>query len=90
MAQAPETKNVTFTLDGKQVTAPHGTTIWHVASDAGIDIPHLCYKDADGYRADGNCRACMVEIDGERVLAASCQRVATDGMIVHSATERAT
>ena len=41
MAQSPETKNVTLTLDGKQVTAPHGTTIWHVARDADIDIPHL-------------------------------------------------
>ena len=42
-----------------------------------------------GYRADGNCRACMVEIEGERVLAASCVRRPTPGMKVQTASERA-
>ena len=46
-------------------------------------LPHLCYSDNPGYRADGNCRACMVSIDGERVLAASCIRKPTDGMKVY-------
>ena len=41
----------------------------------GIDIPHLCHRPQPGYRPDGNCRACMVEIEGERVLAASCIRM---------------
>jgi hypothetical protein len=48
-----------------------GETLWQVAKRAGERIPHLCFKDAPGYRADGNCRACMVEIEGERTLAAS-------------------
>ena len=51
-----------------------GETIWQVAKRQGIEIPHLCYSPEPGYRADGNCRACMVEIEGERVLAASCIR----------------
>ena len=51
--------------------------------------PHLCYTPEPGYRADGNCRACMVEIEGERVLAASCVRQPTDAMVVHSQSERA-
>ena len=49
----------------------------------------LCYSPAPGYRADGNCRACMVEIEGERVLAASCLRKPTPGMKVGVATKRA-
>ncbi|MEM7257078.1 MAG: formate dehydrogenase subunit alpha, partial [Pseudomonadota bacterium] len=51
-------------------------------------IPHLCHKDAQGYRSDGNCRACMVEIEGERVLAASCIRTPTEAMVVNSQNER--
>ncbi|OZB05474.1 MAG: hypothetical protein B7X58_14140, partial [Marinobacter sp. 34-60-7] len=77
-------------LDGAQVPAFPGETLWQVAKRAGETIPHLCFKDAPGYRADGNCRACMVEIEGERVLAASCVRQAEPGMVVHSAgSERA-
>ncbi len=79
---------ITFTLDGKEVDAGADETIWQVAKRVGTDIPHLCYRDEPGYRADGNCRACMVEIEGERVLAASCLRKPTDGMVVNSQNER--
>ncbi|MDI5932211.1 formate dehydrogenase subunit alpha [Halomonas kalidii] len=80
----------TLTLDGAEVSAYRGETLWQVAKRAGETIPHLCFKDAPGYRSDGNCRACMVEIEGERVLAASCLREAAPGMVVRSATsERA-
>lgn len=71
-------------LDGVAVRAHEGETIWQVAKRAGETIPHLCFKDAEGYRADGNCRACMVEIEGERTLAASCIREAKPGMVVRS------
>lgn len=81
---------VRFVLDGQDVTANAGETIWEVAKRHGTLIPHLCHKDAPGYRADGNCRACMVEIEGERVLAASCIRTPTDGMVVQSQNARAT
>jgi len=80
---------ITFTLDGRDVTAAPGETIWQVAKREGTMIPHLCHKDAPGYRPDGNCRACMVEIDGERTLAASCIRQPTEGMEVRSESLRA-
>ncbi|WP_163264459.1 formate dehydrogenase subunit alpha [Chelativorans alearense] len=83
------TSKITFTLDGKPVTAAEGETIWDVAKRAGTRIPHLCHVDLPGYRPDGNCRACMVDIEGERVLAASCIRKPTEGMVVHTDTERA-
>ncbi len=71
-------------LDGISVTAYEGETLWQVAKRAGETIPHLCFKDSEGYRSDGNCRACMVEIEGERTLAASCIREAKPGMVVRS------
>ena len=80
---------IEFTLDGRTVSAAEGETIWEVAKREGNEIPHLCHVDMPGYRTDGNCRACMVEIDGERVLAASCIRKPTKGMVVKTATERA-
>ncbi len=82
------TDKITFTLDGKSVTAEAGESIWEVAKKQGTLIPHLCHKDAEGYRSDGNCRACMVEIEGERVLAASCIRTPTEGMVVNSQDKR--
>ncbi|MEF2550303.1 formate dehydrogenase subunit alpha [Aurantimonas sp. A2-1-M11] len=83
------TDTITFTLDGRSVAAEAGETIWDVAKREGTRIPHLCHVDMPGYRPDGNCRACMVEVDGERVLAASCIRKPAEGMVVHTATERA-
>jgi formate dehydrogenase major subunit len=83
------TDTTRFTLDGKDVEARADETIWQAAKRCGTDIPHLCYSPEPGYRADGNCRACMVEIEGERVLAASCLRKPTEGMKVHSANARA-
>ena len=89
MTDQTSTKTVTFTLDGKPVTASAGETIWEVALREGTHIPHLCHSGQKGYRPDGNCRACMVEIDGERTLAASCIRTPSEGMVVKSASERA-
>jgi len=82
-------KTVKFLLDGKEVVAHSGETIWQVAMREGIEIPHLCYSPEPGYRADGNCRACMVDIEGERVLAASCIREPTEGMKVKANSDRA-
>jgi len=82
-------ETIKFSLDGREVEAQPGETIWQVAARQGVEIPHLCWLPEPGYRADGNCRACMVEIEGERVLAASCLRKPTDGMKVVTASERA-
>ena len=80
---------VKFTLDGTEVEAKAGLSIWEVANGRGLVIPHLCHKPAPGYRPDGNCRACMVEIEGERVLAASCIREPIEGMVVTTNSARA-
>ncbi|MGA9767094.1 MAG: formate dehydrogenase subunit alpha [Rhodomicrobium sp.] len=83
------TKPITFTLDGREVTALPEETIWQAAQRLGTSIPHLCWLPEPGYRADGNCRACMVEVEGERVLTASCIRKPAEGMKVKTASERA-
>jgi len=79
---------ITFSLDGKNVAASPDDTLWEIAKREGTLIPHLCYADEPGYRSDGNCRACMVEIEGERTLSASCIRTPTEGMVVNTQTER--
>ncbi|HQX57784.1 MAG TPA: formate dehydrogenase subunit alpha [Burkholderiaceae bacterium] len=80
-------RTITFALDGRSVEAFENESILDAAQRHGIAIPHLCHKD--GYRADGNCRACVVEITGERTLAPSCCRSAIDGMQVQSQSPRA-
>ena len=77
---------VEFKLDQQTVVAFEGESILQAAKRHGIDIPHLCYTD--GMRADGNCRACVVEIKGERTLAPSCCRSASAGMEVQLKTPR--
>jgi formate dehydrogenase major subunit len=78
---------ISFELDGKAVEAIPGESILQVAKRSGVEIPHLCFKE--GMRADGNCRACVVEIEGERVLAPSCCRAPSEGMKVKAQSERA-
>src|SRR3981189_1301845 len=80
---------IKFELDGKQVEAINGETIWQVAKRQGREIPHLCYSPSADVLPDVICRACMVEIEGERVLAASCKRTPSVGMKVKSASARA-
>jgi len=80
---------ISFTLNGKEVEAETGQTIWEAAHGRGLKIPHLCHKPAPGYRPDGNCRACMVEVEGERVLVASCIREVAEGMVVNTESARA-
>src|SRR5499426_1725783 len=80
---------IKFILDGQEVEAPEGETIFRTARRYGIKLPHLCYSPKPGYRPDGNCRVCMVEIEGERALAASCIRKPTPGMKVKTQTDRA-
>ncbi len=80
-------EQITFTLNGEQVSAFADETIIQVADRLGCEIPRLCYKP--GMRPDGNCRACMVEIKGERVLAPSCCRRPAKGMEVSSSSARA-
>ncbi|HEU5209255.1 MAG TPA: 2Fe-2S iron-sulfur cluster-binding protein [Longimicrobiales bacterium] len=84
---APTGEPVRFSLNGREIEARPDETILQAAERHGVSIPHLCYME--GMRPDGNCRACMVEIDGERVLAASCSRRPVAGMTVRTDSERA-
>jgi formate dehydrogenase major subunit len=78
---------ITFELNGRTVSGRASETIIEIADREGVEIPRLCYKE--GLDAVGNCRSCMVEINGERVLAPSCCRYPTEGMKVDSTTDRA-
>jgi formate dehydrogenase major subunit len=78
---------VEFNLNGRTVVGRADETIIETARRHGVEIPHLCYKP--GLRPDGNCRACVVEIKGERVLAPSCCRYPQDGMEVTTDSARA-
>jgi formate dehydrogenase major subunit len=77
-----------FVLDDREIEAAPGETIWQAATRLGVEVPHLCHLEQPGYRPDGNCRACLVEIEGERVLAASCIRTPREGMVVRSGGDR--
>src|SRR5260221_11037643 len=81
------TMPVEFKLNGKTVVGRSDETLIETARHYGIEIPHLCYKE--GMRPDGNCRACVVEIKGERVPAPSCCRFPTQGMEVPPDSPRA-
>ncbi|MGE4330866.1 formate dehydrogenase subunit alpha [Diaphorobacter sp.] len=84
---SPPSIAIPFDLDGQPLQAQPGESIWQAARRHGVQIPHLCHTD--GLRPDGNCRACVVEIDGERALAPSCCRQPTPGMRVHAQSPRA-
>lgn len=79
--------SIAFNLNGERIEAMEGETILQAAKRNGTEIPHLCYTE--GLRPDGNCRACVVEIKGERVLAPSCCRAPSPDMEVYSTSDRA-
>lgn len=78
---------VSFSLNGREVQGRATESLLQVAKREGVEIPHLCFKE--GMEAVGNCRSCMVEINGERVLAPSCCRAPAAGMKVVTDSERA-
>lgn len=78
-------KNVTLTIDGRQITVQEGSTILEAARRLGIDIPVLCHNDA--LRPFTSCFLCVVEIEGRTNPAPACSSMALDGMIVHTRSE---
>ncbi len=76
----PMNKNITFTIDNKTITAPEGTNLLEAATSNGIAIPHLCYHRK--LTATGACRLCIVKIEGQRGLVASCAVGVQEGMTV--------
>ena len=90
MAAKPEDLNLDYNcsikINGSEYPANTDETILDVSKRNGIEIPHLCFKE--GMRPDGNCRVCVVEIEGERALQPSCIRKVTDGMIINTENSR--
>ena len=79
-----EEKLVSLTIDGQKIQVPEGTTILQAAKDAGIDIPTLCFlKEINEV---GDCRMCIVEVEGRRGFATSCIQTVEEGMVVHTHT----
>jgi formate dehydrogenase major subunit len=85
VAISTETRTVTLTIDGSEVTVAEGTTIWDAAKEMGVDIPVLCHDER--YDPVGVCRMCVVDIGG-RVFAPACIRPCEDGMEVKTATDK--
>ena len=77
---------VKLTIDGKEVLVPEGSTILEAATQAGIQIPTLCYLK--GINEIGACRVCVVEVKGNDKLVASCNNVVREGMEVTTNSHR--
>ena len=84
--EAPPKKQISLTIDGRQITVPDGTTIWDAAQQLNINIPVVCHKP--GLNPVGVCRVCTVEVKGARVFAASCVRPVENGMDVKTTSDR--
>ena len=79
-----EKKMINLTIDGQKVKVPEGTTILDAAKQAGISIPTLCFlKEINEV---GDCRMCLVEVEGRRGFATSCIQTVEEGMVVHTNT----
>lgn len=76
----------TLTIDGKMVTGVAGETVFDAAWNNGIKIPRLCHLG--GLSEIGACRLCLVEVEGQKKLAASCLTTVEEGMVVRTDTER--
>jgi NADH-quinone oxidoreductase subunit G len=75
-----------LTIDGKPVEVPAGTNLVEAARHVGVEVPHYCYHP--GLSIAGQCRLCMVDIEKAPKPAIACNTAATEGMVVHTQTER--
>ncbi len=79
--------SVSLTIDKRKVEVEAGATVLEAAKKIGIKIPTLCAWTEIGH-TPGACRVCVVEVDGQRSLVASCVFPVAPGMVVHTNTER--
>ena len=79
-------ENVKLTINGKEITAPAGSTILEAARQNGIYIPTLCYDEA--VEVYGACGLCVVEAEGIPKLLRSCSAKVSDGMVINTESER--
>ena len=84
-----ERDSIAFTLDGRQVRVRRDETIWHAARRHGVTIPHGCLSSAPDFRPEGNCRLCVVEVEGYRTLQPSCLMKVSEGLVIRTDSERA-
>ncbi|MBS59722.1 MAG: Fe-S-binding domain-containing protein [Anaerolineaceae bacterium] len=78
--------DITLTIDGERVSVPEGTTLLEAAGKCGANVPTICYHEhCTSY---GLCRLCVVEVEGQRVLAAACVAIAQSDMMISTASER--
>ena len=77
---------VTLTIDGQEVAVPAGLNLIEAAKQAGVDLAHYCYHPR--LSVVGNCRVCLVEVEGWPALQIGCNTRVSDGMIVHTKNER--
>ena len=75
-------KKISLTIDGKSLSSPPDTTILEAAQNIGIQIPRLCHEE--GIKPSGNCRVCVVEVEGSRTLVGSCHTPVAEGMVVRT------
>ncbi len=81
-----KTEEITITIDGEAVSIPEGTTLLKAIESTGKDVPVICLHPAT--TPEGICRQCVVEVKGWRTLAPSCVTMASEGMVVHTNSER--
>ncbi|MFT3863929.1 MAG: NADH-quinone oxidoreductase subunit NuoG [Solirubrobacterales bacterium] len=84
---SPEKREVTLTIDGREVTAVEGEMLHDAARKGDVEIPVFCYEPKLGAPV-GACRMCLVEIEGIPKLQTSCSTPVRDGMVVHTRTEQ--
>ncbi len=77
---------VKLTIDGTEVVGREGMTILEAARIIGIEIPTLCHHP--DLKPTGNCRVCVVEVEGARTLAGACHTPIAGGMVIHTRSFR--
>ena len=75
-----------ITINGKPVSVTRGTTLLAACKSVGVNVPSLCYHPE--LHAEGSCRVCMVEVEGQRALVPSCVFPVTEGMVVNTNNKR--
>jgi NADH-quinone oxidoreductase subunit G len=84
---SPAGREVTITIDGREVTATEGEMLHDAARKGDVEIPYFCYEPKLGDPV-GACRMCLVEIEGIPKLQTSCSTPVREGMVVHTRTEQ--
>jgi formate dehydrogenase alpha subunit len=80
-------QEIKLNLDGQDIMVEEGLTVLDAAKRAGIQIPTLCAMPELGFTS-GSCRVCVVEIEGEPTLSASCMTSIREGMVIHTNSKR--